>query len=70
MQLLAIDYTGFFAVLGGAGFLVGVLTWWLSKLLTDKKEVTILQEQVKNLKEKVEDMEDELKEWRQYKKQA
>lgn len=70
MQLLAFDYSGLMVALGGAGFLVGVLSWWLSKLLTDKKEITILQEQVKNLKEKVEDMEDELKEWRQHKRNA
>lgn len=70
MQLLAFDYNGLFAALGGAGFLVGVLSWWLSKLLTDKKEVTILQERVKNLKEEIDEIKEELKELRQHKRQA
>lgn len=70
MQLLAIDYEAFGFAIGCTGLFLTLLFWWLAKLLNDKKDITILQEQVKNLKEELDEVKEELKEWRQRKIQA
>jgi hypothetical protein len=61
-MLIAVDYSGIGIFIAGASLLIGILSWWLSKLLTDKKDITIIEVEIRHLKERVEDIEDELNE--------
>jgi hypothetical protein len=60
MHLIAVDYSGIGIFIAGSSLLIGILSWWLSKLLTDKKDITIIEVEIRHLKERVEDIEDEL----------
>ena len=55
MKLLVIDWSGIGVYIGAATLLVGVLSWWIAKLLDDKKKIT--EHDIK-----IEDLEDEMKE--------
>lgn len=61
MQILAIDYEGLGLFIGGASLLVGILTWWLGKLLSDKKDSTIHEVEIQHLKERVDKLEEDVK---------
>lgn len=59
--MLKIDYSGIGLLIGAASLAIGVLSWWLSKLLTDKKDITILQVTVEDLERRVEELEEDIK---------
>jgi ubiquinone biosynthesis protein UbiJ len=43
-------------IVGAIGTVGAILAWWLSKLLNDKKEMTIMVMDIKYMKEKIDDM--------------
>lgn len=60
-MLIAIDYSGIGILIGTASLAIGVLSWWLSKLLSDKKDITVLQVNVEDLERRVEELEEDIK---------
>ena len=44
-----------------ASLAVGVLTWWLSKLLSDKRDSTIHEVKIQNLERRMDDAEEDIK---------
>lgn len=71
MTIIAIDISAFGIYVTVASLALGVLTWWIGKLLRDKQEITFLQADVKHLKQKeeeqderIEKLEDEVKDMR------
>lgn len=59
---IKMDWESLGVAIAGAGLLVTILSILISKLLTDKKDVIILQQVVNFLKERVDDLEDDVKE--------
>lgn len=55
--LLAIDWDGVGAYIGAATLLVGVLSWWVAKLLDDKKKVTEHEVKIEDLENRIKDIE-------------
>lgn len=55
MLLLEIGISSFGAFVTAAGVIVGILSWWLAKLLSDKKDMTIVQMELKHMKEELEE---------------
>lgn len=60
MYILNINIDGVTAFIGGAALLVGILSWWLSKLLGDKKDITIVQVKLENLERRMTEVEHEV----------
>lgn len=55
MILLGIDYNAFGTFVAAAALLVGILSWWIAKLLDTNKKIT--EHEVK-----IEDLEEDMKE--------
>lgn len=66
-MLIAINFDGVGVFIGVATLLIGVLSWWLSKLLSDKKDMTVLQVKVENLERRMKDNEDDIDDLKKYK---
>ena len=47
-------------IIAVAGMFVSVLLWWVSKLLSDKKDIITNSVNIESLKERVSDLEDEV----------
>lgn len=61
MTLLKIDWEALGVFVAAAGLVVVVIAWWFGKFLTDQKDVIILQQDMKHVKEKLNEHEDEIK---------
>lgn len=60
-MLIAIDFSGVSVMVAAVAFLVGVLTWWIGKLLSDKKEVVENQVKIEDLERRVSSIEGDVK---------
>jgi len=46
-------------ILGGLGLIAGILGWWISKFLADKKDIMSCLLKIENLEDRVDDLEEE-----------
>lgn len=61
MKLLAIDYNGIGLFIGAATLIVGILSWWIAKLLDDKRKITEHEIKIEDLEDEVKELKDRLK---------
>ena len=61
MKLLVIDWSGIGVYIGSATLLVGVLSWWIAKLLDDKKKITEHEIKIEDLEDEVRDIKDRMR---------
>lgn len=59
MILLGIDYNAFGTFVAAAALLVGILSWWIAKLLDTNKKITEHEIKIENLEDDV----TEIKRW-------
>jgi hypothetical protein len=59
-MFIAINLDGVGVFIGVATLLVGILSWWLSKLLSDKKDITVVQIKIENIERRVKELEDDV----------
>lgn len=60
------NYEGMFKIIAGfIGAIATVLIWWISRLLSDKKDIITNAVNIENLKDEVKELKDEVKENRQ-----
>lgn len=62
--LLAVNWGEVGAYISGAIFLVGILSWWVAKLLDDKKKITEHEIKIEDLEDEVKEIKDRLKQAR------
>lgn len=51
-------------IIGAVGIVAGILAWWMSKILADKKDDIVNQLNITHLTERVKDLEHELEEFK------
>lgn len=61
MKILNINLDGIGVFIAGAGFIVGILSWWIAKLLDDKKKITEHEIKIEDLQDDMKDVKDRLK---------
>lgn len=61
MNFLTIDYNGIGLFIGAATLIVGILSWWIAKLLDDKKKITEHEIKIEDLEDEMKDIRDRLK---------
>lgn len=66
MYLLDVNFEGWGVFVSIVAVAIGILTWWIGKLLDDKKNITIVESDIKHLKETIDDMKDEIDEMRRW----
>ena len=65
MYILATDFNGIGVFVGAASLIVGILSWWLSKLLSDKKDSTIHEVKIEQLERRMNIAEADIKDLQQ-----
>lgn len=61
MYIIATDLSGVGIFIGAASLLVGILSWWLSKLLSDKRDSTIHSVKIEQLERRMQIAENDIK---------
>lgn len=59
--LLNVDWSGIGVYIGAATLLVGVLSWWIAKLLDDKKKITEHEIKIEDLEDEVKDIKERMR---------
>ena len=54
------DFEKMIGVIGAIGVIGGILSWWLSRLLNEKKETTEMHMDIKYLSKRIEDAEKDI----------
>ena len=65
MYLIATDFNGIGIFIGVVSLLVGILSWWLSKLLSDKRDSTIHEVKIEQLERRMQIAENEIRDLQQ-----
>lgn len=61
MKILEITLNGIGIFIAGAGFIVGILSWWIAKLLDDKKKITEHEIKIEDVEDDIRDIKDRMK---------
>lgn len=65
-MLIAISINEWAVFVSVAAIVVGVLSFWLSKLLSDKKDITIIQVNMEHMERRLKKAEEEIEELQDY----